>query len=772
MAEELSMVGKRLPRVDAIEKAKGEAKFTSDVQLPGMLHAKFLRSPHAHARIIKIDATKAQALSGVKCVLTHKNVPKVHPAGEVVPEKFEYLLDETVHYAGEEVAAVAAIAKEIAEEALELIDVEYEILPAVFDKEEAMKPDSPLAHQELGSNLYWCPRTIDGMLPLEWGDVDKGFVEADYIIEGTYESPMQHHASPEPRVVVCQWVGDKLTCWASTQSPQGVRHQLSASLGISLSNIRVIASYSVGGYGSKHPQKIAILTALLAKRTGKPVRAAFTRAEDFIATHRRTDAKIYARVGVKRDGAITALHTRMITNFGRDSTVGYFIPAAGAVDTCGMLYRYQNSKFEGYHVITNIEEHGPMNGFGDPEAGFCVERLMDEAAEKIEMDPVKFRLKNCMRYGDKGMDLGGVVFGPVEWGVVGPDIDSFPECIRKVAEKAHWKEKWKGWRTPVEVGGVKRRGIGIAIGMHHCIAAAPDAATVKMNQDGSVDVFSSDPEVGQGLKTAIAQVVAEVLGLQYRDVNVILADTSVTPYGAGVFASRGILTAAGTAYLAAQDAKQKLFEIAAEKLGVKPDDLEAKDSRIYVKGHKEKVMPVAEACIIGYQITGNAVLPWPWIDERSGKEVAPVSVAATIAEVEVDIETGELNVLRITSAHDCGRAINPQIIENQIDLSVTMGNGYVRTEELVIDQNTGVMLNPNLLDYKIMTILDMPKGGDFQEIFVEVPNPWGPFGAKGMSETATTTQAPAIANAIYSAIGVRIRGDHLTPSRILEALGK
>jgi xanthine dehydrogenase molybdenum-binding subunit len=772
MLEEFLVIGKRLPRVEAVEKVKGEAIFTSDIQLPRMLHAKFLRSPYAHAKIVRIDITKAESLSGVKCILTCNNIPKIHPISRR-GKKFEYLLDETVHCAGQEVAAVAAVTKEIGEEALELIDVEYEVLPAVLDKEEAMKPGAPLAHPELGTNLFEGPRTINGMLRLEYGDVEKGFAEADYVIKGTYSSPMQHNVSPEPRTVICRWVGNKVICWASSQSPQFTREQLSACLRIPLSDVRVISDYPIGGYGGKNPEKIAVLVALLSKRTGRPVKALFTREEDFIATWRRLDSKIDARVGVKRDGTITAIYTGMISNYGRDSLFGYLVPDAAAVDTCSTLYKYQNSRWEGYHVITNTEDYGGMNGFGDSEAGFCIERLMDEAAEKIGMDPTEFRLKNCARYGDRGIAGGfSLASGPVEWGVLGPDIDSFPECIRRVVEKSHWKQKWKGWTTPVEVRGTKRIGIGIAIGMHFCIHSPLDSATVKMNQDGTVDVLSSDPEIGQGLKTAMAQVVAEVLGLQYEDINVVLSDTSATPYGPGVFAERGTLAGIGTAYRAALDVRRQLFEIAARRLGVRPLELEAKDRRIYVKESPEKGISIAEGCLAGYQIIGNAVLPYPWFDDRSGKKIAPVSIAATVAEVEVDTETGELTVLRLTSAHDCGRAINPSIIENQIDMSLTMANGWVRTEELIIDKSTGVIINPNLLDYKLMTILDMPKMTDLQEIIVEFPTPWGPFGAKGMSQTATTTAAPAIANAIYNAIGVRIRGDHLTPQRILESLGK
>ena len=773
MSEKFSVIGSRLPRSDAIEKVKGEVKFPSDIFIPGMLYARFLRSPHAHARIKRIDTRDAEALPGVKRVLTFKNVPDVHVLAQLKDtKKFEYLLDTTVHHTGEEVAAVAGVTVEVADEALNLIEIEYEVFPAVYDKEEAMKPSAPLAHLELDSNLFNGPQSVDGKLSLEYGDIEKGFAEADCIIEGTYESPFQHPMSPEPRSVLCNWVGGNLTCWSSTQTPQATREDVASALGIPLSSVRVIAAPMVGGYGGKSPEKTASLTALMARETGRPVKAVFSRAEDFIGTHRRIGAKISARTGVKKDGIITALDTKMITNFGRDSRMSSLIPTTSAVGTCSTLYRYENSRFESYHVITNIEDHGPMNGFGDPEAGLCIERLMDEAAEKIGMDPVEFRLKNCMRGGDKGIEPYDVTSGNVQWGIQGPDIDSLPECIRKVVKVSGWKDKWHGWGTPVEMSQRKKIGIGIAIGMHHCMAGAPDYGVVKMNQDGTVDVFSSDPELGQGLKTGMTQVMAEVFGLRFEDVNVVLSDTSVTPYGAGIFGSRGMLAAVGAVFRAAQDAKQKLFEVAAPILGVKPDELEAKARRIYVKENSERGVSIAEVCRRGYQIVGDAILPYPWFDESTGKKVAPVSVAAAVAEVEVDIETGELEVLRLTSAHDCGKAINPTSIENQIDLSLTMANGWVRAEEIVIDRKTGIILNPNLLDYKLMTVLDMPRMEDFRGVIVEVPCPNGPYGAKGMAETGTTVGAPAIANAIYNAIGVRIRGDHFTPDRILEALGK
>ncbi|MBI2319918.1 MAG: molybdopterin-dependent oxidoreductase, partial [Betaproteobacteria bacterium] len=450
MSEQFSVIGKRVSRKDALEKVTGEAKYVADLQLPGMLHARFLRSPHAHARIADIDTSLAEALPGVKAILTHKNVPKVHPRA-----KLRYVLDETVHSAGEEVAAVAAVSREIADEAIKLIKVNYEVLPAVFDAEEAMKPGAPLAYLSYGTNLYHgtpllpAPRVRpDGWLPLEIGDVAKGFAEADHIVEGAYETPMQYHCSPMPRSVLCQWTGGKLTCWACTQKPTAVWQDLAKCLGVPQSAVRVIVTYAVGGYGGKEPEETAVMAAILAKRTGRPVKAVFTREEDVIATRHRPNYKVYEKIGVKNDGTITAMQHKMIGNFGKDSTLGYLIHGCAAVYTCNTLYPCPNTKFEGCLVLTNIDAHGSMNGFGDAEANYCVDRALDEAAEKLGMDPVEFRLKNCMRYGTRGLTadaalgLRGTRPAPdseLHWGIVGKDADSVSECIRKVAEEARWR---------------------------------------------------------------------------------------------------------------------------------------------------------------------------------------------------------------------------------------------------------------------------------------------------------------------------------------------
>jgi len=432
-------------------------------------------------------------------------------------------------------------------------------------------------------------------------------------------------------------------------------------------------------------------------------------------------------------------------------------------------------------VMTNTPDISPVIGMGNPEAVFGVERIIDEAAEKINMDPIEFRLKNCARYGTRSAvrrDVMGLSHdnlehrpGPIRWGIVGRDFDSLQECIKRAAEVAHWKEKWGGWKAPVEVNGSRRKGIGIGIGMH-ISDYRQYAATVKMNQDGTANVMSSAAEIGQGIETAMAQVVTEALGISYEDVNVLLADTAATPEGFGVVASGGTSSAITAAKLAADKAKQEILDVAASQLGVKPDDLEVRSRRVYVKGQPEKGISVAEACLRGYQITGTAVNPSPdsIIDEATGKIIKSYACGATIAEVEVDTETGKVNVIRIASGHDCGRAINPIMVENQIDLGLAMANGWVRTEEYIIDSKTGVVVNPNLLDYKLITFLDMPKNNDLQRIVVERPCAWGPFGAKGFSETAMAALAPAIANAIYNAIGVRIYDGFLSPENILRAI--
>ncbi len=772
MSERFSVVGQGVVRKDAIEKVTGQARYISDIQLPGMLHAKFLRSPHAHARIVAIDTSRAAALPGVKCILTHQDVPQIHPL-----RRLELLLDQTVHHPGEEVAAVAALTPEIAEEALGLIEVQYQVLPAVVDFKRAAEPGADLAYEDYGSNVYHGSPVVkiprldkDGWLHLQVGNVEKGFAEADFTLEGTFETPIQYNCSPMPRAVVCEWQGDKLTCWADTQLPLYLWRDLAGSLNLPQANVRLISNYAVGGYGGKSPEKTAVLAALLSRKTGRPVKVVFSRSEDFIGTHHRISYLNFNKLGVKKDGSITAVYSRIDANWGSDSSSPFICQATALLDACTMLYQWQNSLAEGRGILTNILGHGSMNGFGDPEAIYSLERLIDEAAEKLDLDPVEFRYRNVLRGGGKALEYREVLNGPINWGVVGSDMDSFPELIRRCAEAAGWKEKWKGWRVPQSVDGAKRRGIGVAIGFHHT-SFWQSSAIVKMNQDGTANVLSGAVEIGQGYATALAQVVAEVLGIRYEDVNPLLADTAATPASIGNVASTGVSSPVRAAQLAAEDARRKLFDLAAPRLQTTPDKLEARERFIWVKGTDNR-LPIADVCLTGWQVTGTATNP-PYYtikDPASGKVIHAFAGAATVAEVEVDTETGQVRLLAVTSAHDCGRAINPVIIENQIDLGLVMANGWVRSEEYVVDPQTGVILNPNLLDYKLSTFLDIPESRDMKRIVVEKPCAWGPFGAKGMSETSMCALAPAMVNAVYNATGVRIYAGFLSPANVLSAL--
>jgi xanthine dehydrogenase molybdenum-binding subunit len=772
MTHEFSVLGKNLPRKDAVEKVNGQVTFVSDIHLPNMLHAKFLKSPYAHARIKRVDTSKAERMPGVRCILTHRDVPKVHPQ-----RKLEYLLDETVHRPGEEIAAVAALTAEIATEAIKLIEVDYEVLPAIIDFEEALKPGAPLAHQDYGTNIYHGSEVVriarldeDGWLRLEVGNLEEGLSRADHVLEGAYEAPMQYNCSPLPRAVLCEWTGETLTCWADTQVPYNVWRDLAKCLEIPLSDVRVIAR-TVGSYGGKNPGKIGILAAIMAKRTGRPVKAVFSRSEDMIGTHHRVQYKTSHKVGVKKDGTITGMYSRILANYGSDTHVPY-VNQGTALTCCAMLYRCENSKAETCGVLTNFNGHGSMNGFGDPEIIYCLERIMDEAAEKIDMDPVAFRLKNCMRYGDRAMEYEQVLDGPIDWGILGPDLDSFPELIKRCAEKAQWKEKWKGWRTPMAVDGYRRRGIGMAIGMHHT-AFWPCSAIVRMNHDGSATVLSGAVEIGQGYATAICQVVAETLGIGYDKVSARLSDSAFTPPARGNIASTGTSSAINAAKIAAEDAKRKIFESAAPRLNASTDDLETKDGRIVVKGSSNS-LPIADVCFTNWQITGTGNNP-PYHairDDKTGKVIHAYAAAATIVEVEVDTGTGRVDLIRITSGHDTGRSINPIVVENQIDLGLVMAGGWVLSEEYRIDPETGIIINPNLLDYKLSTFLDIPDSRHVQKTVEERPCAWGPFGAKGFSETAMTALGPAIANAIYNATGTRVHGGSMSPENLLREMQK
>ena len=749
MSEPTTIVGKRLPRVDGIEKATGAAKYTGDIRLPGMLHAKIKRSPHAHARIVSIDTSRAARLPGVKAILTSDDVPHVLHAGQPEPRagslvRDQYILADKVRFFGDGVAAVAAVSEDVAEEALDLIAVEYEVLPAVFDPEEAMQPGAPSIHGT-ERNLVIPPVIIES------GDVAAGFAEADFIFEDRYVTSRHVPAFMEPYVCICRpESGGKLTVWSSTQAPFMVRGTLSEVLGIPMSQIRVITEHMGGGFGAKQDlYQAEYLCALLAIQTGRPVKLEYTREETFVAGRSRHPVIVELKQGVKRDGTLTARQARYIANSGGYGSHGPGITWVGSA-ALGSLHKCPNVRIEGLCVYTNAPIAGAFRGYGAPQAYFALEAQMDVIAEALGMDPIELRLKNAFVPGDLGM--AGTPFLSCE----------LEACLEKGAELIGWEKRKATGSQP----GTVKRGLGVATELHSA-TAYPETretanAVVVINEDGTVQLRIGAADLGTGAKTVCAQVAAEELGVRFEDIRVMAGDTDVVPYDLGAYASRTTFLSGGATQRAAAAAREQLFVLAAAKLGVSASDLESCGGKICVKNAPDKTISFREV------VQPGPGQPSPVIMGQAG--FAPrndYSFAAQFAEVEVDTETGQTRVLRMVAVHDIGRAINPDGAEGQVEGGLHQGIGYGLIEDMAIDPRTGRTLNPNFVDYKLLTAQDMP---EMQVAFIESADPLGPFGAKGVAEDAVCPTAPALVNAIYNAVGVRIKELPATAERVLAAL--
>lgn len=749
MSGTTTIVGKRLPRVDGIEKATGAAKYTADIRLPGMLHAKIKRSPHAHARIVSIDTRRAAALPGVKIILTAADVPHLRHAGQPEPRagslvRDQYILADKVRFVGDGVAAVAAVSADVAEDALELIAVEYEVLPAVFDAEAALQPGAPSIHNT-ERNLVIPPVIIEA------GDVAAGFAEADLIFEGRYVTSRHVPAFMEPYVCVCRpEAGGKLTVWSSTQAPFMVRGTLSEVLGIPMSQIRVITEHMGGGFGAKQDlYQMEYLAALMALRTGRPVRFEYTREETFVAGRSRHPVIVELKQGVKRDGTLTARQARFIANSGGYGSHGPGITWVGSA-ALGSLHKCPNVRIEGLCVYTNAPIAGAFRGYGAPQAYFALETQMDEIAEALGIDPIELRLRNAFVPGDLGM--AGTPFLSCE----------LASCMKKGAELIGWHDR----QAAGSGRGTLKRGLGMATELHSA-TAYPETretanAVVVINEDGTVQLRVGAADLGTGAKTVCAQIAAEELGVRFEDIRVMAGDTDVVPYDLGAYASRTTFLSGGATQRAAAAVREQLFALAAARLDVPLEDLEACGGKICVSGAPDKMISFRE---LVQPAQGH---PAPVIAGQAG--FAPrndYSFAAQFAEVEVDTETGQARMLRMVAVHDIGRAINPAAAEGQVEGGLHQGIGYGLIEDMVIDPRTGRTLNPNFVDYKLLTAQDMP---EMQVAFIEAADPLGPFGAKGVAEDALCPTAPAITNAIYNALGIRIRDLPASAERVLAAL--
>ena len=751
MSGEFSTIGKKLPWSEGPAFVTGKAIYTADIYLPNMLYAKVLRSPHPHARIVKIDATKAEKLGGVEAVVTWKDVPRIkyntadkNPPNPKLFIYDQYILDNYVRFVGDPVAFVAAKTEEIAERALSLIEVKYEHLPAVFDPEQAMMPKAPKVHKS---------GNIAGEIPIPIGDIEKGFKEADFVFEDKYRLPIQHSFPLEPHVSVAGFdmVGN-LTIWTSTQTPFLVRLKLARLLNIPLNKIQVIVPNVGGSFGAKQDMVSEQIAAFLAMRTGKPVKVLFSCEEMFYASRTRHSGVIYLKTGVKKDGTFTARQCRLIYNNGAYASCG--LPVVGYASwEFFALYKCPNIDFKGYSVYTNLPVAGAFRGYGTPQVNFAVESQVDAIAEKLGMDPIKIRLKSIRHKGDTDPLIGNII-----------QSCGLEECIKKGAEAIGWNKKRKSGKQ-----GIKRRGVGMAV-FTLCSGtkpALPEFATaiVKFNEDGTVNLLHGIADMGMGAKTTLAMIAAEVLGIPLGDIVTCTLDTSSAPYDKGTHASRITYVGGNAVKLAALRARERLLKSASKKLRIPEKDLDIEDRTIFVRSNPSINVSVADA--VKFAMFGEG--PEAIIGEAT---IEPAnngpSFGATLAEVEVDMNTGELKVLKLVSPNDLGKVINPFGARGQIEGGlIGQGLGYAVMEEQNVDPSTGKLLNTNLGRYKIPRAVDIP---EVEIIYIESMEPTGPFGAKGCAENCMISIGPAIANAIYNATGARIKELPITKDKILQAI--
>jgi putative selenate reductase molybdopterin-binding subunit len=751
----LAVVGKPLARVDALEKVTGRAQYVYDLAVPGMLYGEILRSPYPHARIKRIDVSRARAHPGVVAVITGADLP--YPKfGAFVQDETALAVDK-VRYMGEGVAAVCAVDERTAQEALELIEVEYEPLPGVFDPEEAMREGAPLVHDGVERNIVAHNRVIAG-------DIERGFAEADYVFEDRFVTSRQCHACLEPHGCIAEWdPSGRVTFWMSTQSTFFERFALMGILGLPAAKIRIIAPYLGGGFGSKsEPHSIYICAAHFSKLTGRPVKMVHSRDEEFTSSRTRHPQVLYIKTGVKKDGTITARQARVILENGAYTSYG---PGVSLTESMlgGALYRLPAYRYDGYTVYTNNPFGGAFRGFGSPQWTFAVESHMDMIAERLGLDPVELRLKNLHRPGEKAIS--------------GPTLTTcgVAEALERAAAIG-WQDR-KAKLPP-------NHGIGIACGIHFTsgkfhphVNADFCAAGVKVNEDGSVNLLIGAVEMGTGAATtAVAQICAEELGVGLDQIEVWNSDSETIPADFGTYGSRVTTLAGNAVRLACQSIREQLFRVASEKLQVSADELALGAGRVFVRADPARGLTLGEvvqASIFrdrdGRQVMAfahyDAPCDLPDPETGVGDFAMAYSFGVHAVEVAVDPETGQTRVVRLVAATDCGNVINPALAEGQVEGGSAQGIGYALLEDLVC-QN-GQVLNPRFGTYKIPTIMEVPK---VEALWVETNDPRGPYGAKGLGEMGMVPTAPAVANAIYDAVGVRVQELPITPEKVLKGI--
>jgi xanthine dehydrogenase molybdenum-binding subunit len=751
MPESHIAVGKSLQRIDGVDKVTGSAKYAADIKLENMLHAKLLRSPHAHARVKWIDTSAAQKLTGVRAFATILEVPKVieywFSLRTEEKKKQMFLRDNVVRFVGDPVLAVAADDQQTLDQALSLVKVEYESLPALHDPFKAMEERDVKIHSR--GNIAFKAKKV-------YGNIHAGFDNADIIIENTYRTSKQKHAALEPfgTCIAHYQSNGKLTVYSSTQLPHWSRHYLAGALELPLNKVRVIKPHTGGSFGGRCGliHGLEVMCAWLSRQTGRPVRMAFTREEDFIATETRHPMTIRMKTGATRDGMITANEVEIISDVGGYGT-HYIGVIADCLSTGVGLYKIPNYSFSATAVFTNKSLCGALRGYGNPQMNFAQESQMDIIAEKLQIDPLELRLKNYRQLGEIDPVLNEEIRS-----------NGLKECLEKGAKTSGWQKK----RRSKPVKGTRKRGIGLSVMLHGTGAgkALPDpaAATVMINADGSVNLVTAAADEGQGNRTVLAQIAAETLGIEFDKISVSETDTETTPLDCGTHGSRQAYSGGLAVKAAASEARKKLFAYAKKELGIGEDQLRIKEGRIFEANNPDNKIRISdlmrktqiEDMSVCEQVIGSAAGVAP---------AMPGYYGAIFAEVEVDIETGEVIVVKLTTAFDVGRAINPDLVEGQITGGAVMGMGFALTENLLL--RDGQILNSSFADYRLLRACDVP---EIVPIIVESNEPTGPYGAKGIGEGCMVNVASAISNAISHATGVRLTDLCMTPDSILQGL--
>ncbi|WP_244349270.1 molybdopterin-dependent oxidoreductase [Thermostichus vulcanus] len=754
---DLESVGRNIPKQDGPEIVSGQPAYTGDFTPAGLLHLRVLRSPHAHARIRGLDTTSAQALPGVVAVLTHQDSPRqiYSTAGhaEPVPDPLDrFVLDKKVRFVGDVVAAVVAESVAIAEQACELIRVDYEVLPHVLDPLSAMQPGSPILHDEPEARqIYDASRNLAGYVHLQKGDPEQGFAEADLILENTYQLPAVQHAHLEPHVSTSWLAADgSLVVRSSTQVPFHCQRVLSEVFRIPRDRIRVIKGKIGGGFGNKQEILTEPLCALATLKTGRPVQWELTRSEEFTATNSRHAMQIRIKTGVKADGSLVAQEITAYGNagaYGNHSQTVVFL--AGYVPLG--LYRCPHKRFEGFAVYTNSMPAGAFRGYGATQGTFAMESQMDEIAHKLGLDPIALRLKNVIRPGDalalgyrdqQQADLKDSHFNLI--GSYG-----LQECFQKIQA---------AFATPLPPPqGSRRYGRGIAVSMQGSGLSKIHVAGLKLTllPSGRILMRSGAVDVGTGSDTTLRQIVAQVLGIPLHQIDLIAADTGQTPFDAGSYASATLFISGQASRRAAEALREKLIQAAALRLQTDPERVQ------FAHG----IFSSSQGSLTLAELAEQAADPIE-VELHHAADESSLTFAVAGVEVAVDMETGQIELLNSVQAIDLGTAINPRICHGQVTGGTAMGIGYALSEELIQDEQ-GQILNPGFRYYRIPTAKDVPP---MRVHLIQQPDPYGPFGAKGVGEITTNCTAPAIANAVFQATGIRFRQLPLTPERVWTAL--